>query len=81
MLLLPNIIANAAEEAYATLRRTGFCGGLRSRDIAGEVIELACSDANDTPNYIEQGCDDDGCYAISAQWDDMPNATRHFGDD
>jgi len=79
--MLDNIIPDYAAEAYATLRRTGFCGGLRSRDIAGEVIELACSDINDTPNYIEQGCDDDGCYAISAQWDDMRDATRHFAND
>jgi len=79
MLLLP-IIPDYAAEAYATLRRTGFVGGL-SRDLAGEVAEVAYSDANDIPHYCRQGNDDDGCYAISAQWDDMAGATNHFGDD
>jgi len=79
--MLDNIIPDYAAEAYATLRRTGFCGGLRSRDIAGEVIELAYSDANDTPHYCRQGNDDDGVYCVSAQWAMMPNATNHFADD
>jgi len=80
-MLLPNIIANAAEEAYSTLRRVGFVGGLLTRDIAGEVAERAYSDDNDTPYYYYCTNDDDGCYAISAQWDDMAHAPRHFGDD
>jgi len=78
--MLDNIIPDYAAEAYATLRRTGFVGGL-SREVAAEVIELAYSDANDIPHYCRQGADNDARYCLSAQWDDMANATNHFGDD
>jgi len=78
--MLDNIISDAAERAFTTLRRTGFVGGL-SREIAAEAVKEARSDINDTPYYYYCTNDDDGCYAISAQWDDMPNATRHFAND
>mgnify|MGYP000653058914 CR=1 FL=1 len=72
MLLLPddNIFSAAAEKAFATLRRVGFVGGL-SRDIAGEVAELAYSNDNDTPHYCRQMPDDDARHCVQAQWDDM----------
>jgi len=80
--VLDKLISPAAEVAFTALRRSGFVGGL-TREVAGEVIEVALSDDFDwdIPHYIAQwafdvGADDDARYCVSAQWPFMANAPK-----
>jgi len=84
--VLDKLISPAAEMAFATLRRSGFVGGL-SREVAGEVAEEACSDEFDFPHYCTQwafdivgddtlGADNEARYCVSAQWPNMAHAPK-----
>jgi len=77
--MLPNIIPDQVALAYATLRRTGFVGGLSLAD--ADLVAIVINAKDDAPNYVTRGADADGDYAIGAGWDYMPGVVNHFDDD